>query len=177
MKQPQFYLLLGFLLLALGTSCSTNSSIQGYTGDGEFKEGTSYGVGTSRGYSVKFAPVKLDAPVNQVYHFSGLPRRSSDIFFVMENRALSEVREQLTGTCAITLKDGSGKIVRQFKKKFCDMVWVRAGDGPWELYDSQTVYFTPDRRDYILELAIDTDPLLKDEQGYVFIRGGVREGI
>jgi hypothetical protein len=70
-----------------------------------------------------------------------------------------------------------GNVVFQFEKKLRELVWSRAGQGPWELYDPKTVNFTPDSREYILEVVINPDPILKDGEGFVLFRGGGHEPV
>ncbi len=77
----------------------------------------------------------------------------------------------------MSLKDVKGNVVFQFEKKLCELVWSQAGQGPWELYDPKTVDFIPDSREYILEIVINPDPILKDDEGFVLFRGGGREPI
>jgi len=50
--------------------------------------------------------------------------------------------------------------------------------GPWELYDRDfKMAFTADSRtDYILEVSIEPDAILKDTEGYVLFSSGGHEG-
>lgn len=77
----------------------------------------------------------------------------------------------------MSLKDSKGNVVFQFKKKLREMRWSGSGGGRHELYDEKTVFFTPDNGEHILEITIDPDPMLKDDEGYVLIRGGGHEPV
>lgn len=173
-------------------SCSTQSRISHYQGDGEIKANPDYGlIGGGGGYTLKFKPIKLDQPAHFVYHFSGLPRWKVGIFFAIEGPQKWERRDfydwsrqhypneqkqntaiidDLNGTLAMSLKDAKGNVIFQFKKKLRELTWSGT-----ELYDERTVNFTPDGREYTLEVTIDPDPILKDDEGYVLIRGGGHE--
>ena len=78
----------------------------------------------------------------------------------------------------MSLKDAKGNVVIQFKRKLSKLIWSRTGVGLWELYDLRNVNFMPSSNmQYTLEINIDPDPTLKDDVGYVLLRGGGREGI
>ena len=78
----------------------------------------------------------------------------------------------------MSLKDAKGNVVIQFERKLSQLRWSRAGLGPWDLYDEHSVNFIPKSgAEYILEVSIDPDSTLKDDVGYVLIRGGGHEGI
>ena len=81
----------------------------------------------------------------------------------------------LKGTLSMSLKDANGHMVFQFTKNLSELTWSRAGEEPPEQYDQKTVNFTPDNREYVLEVVINPDPMLKADEGWVVFRGGGRE--
>lgn len=192
---------IGALLAGLGLSCSTEARIKHFSGDGEIKAMPDYGlVGGGGGYVLKFKPMKLDHQAHFTYRFAGLPRWKAEAFFAIEDSKWWEDREQfnwdqrkgsaakrngihvacyddLTGTLAMSLKDAKGNVVFQFEKKLRELIWSGSGGGPHELYDEKTVNFTPDSREYTLEVTINPDPMLKDDVGYVMFRGGGHEPV
>ena len=196
-----FFLGIGILLVAFGSSCSTESRIKHYSGDGEIKAGPDYGFwGGGSGYTLKFKRIKLDQSGHFAYRFSGLPRWITQVYFAIEDsrtwkdkhlydwyqRTASPAEKEkykyacyddLTGTLSMSLKDTKGNVVFQFEKKLRELTWSGSGGGPRELYDEKTVNFTPDSREYILEITIDPDLMLKDDEGYVLFRGGGHEPI
>jgi hypothetical protein len=191
---------IGFLA-AIGVSCSTTSRIKHYSGDGEIKAKPDYGFwGGGGGYTLQFKPIKLDQPAHFTYRFAGLPQWKTEAFFAIEDPRWWEDKAQyerdqrkgsaaerngikvacyddLSGTLAMSLKDTKGNMVFQFEKKLRELRWSGSGSGLHELYDEQTVFFTPDSREYILEITIDPDPMLKDDRGYVLFRGGGHEPV
>ncbi len=196
MKKGCFHFLLGIglPLVMLASSCSTQSRIKHYQGDGEIKANPDYGlIGGGGGYTLKFQAIKLDHPAHFTYHFSGLPRWKAEILFAIEGPQKWEWRnyydwnqrhypnepkqntaiiDDLKGTLGMSFKDAKGNVVFQFKKKLRELTWSGT-----ELYDERTVNFTPDGREYTLEVTIDPDSTLKDDDGYALIRGGGREPI
>jgi hypothetical protein len=194
---------MGFLSL-LQTSCSAEWHLRHYSGDGEVKMMPGGGiVEGGGGCIIKFKPIKLDHPVHFTYHCTGLPAWRFDCFFAIEDPRIWTDRSQyefyqqpshlawaetnhfkfatyddLKGTLAMSLKDAKGNVVIQFERKLSELTWSRAGLGPWDLYDEHSVNFIPKSgAEYILAVSIDPDPTLKDNVGYVLIRGGGREGI
>jgi hypothetical protein len=192
---------IGLLLAVLGSSCSTESGIKHYSGDGEIKARPDDGFwGGGGGYLLKFKPIKLDRPEHFTYHFAGLPRWKTEALFAIEDSRTWEDKDlyewyektasaakkekykyacydDLKGTLAMSLKDAKGNVVFKFEKKLRELTWSQAGQGPWELYDEKTINFTPDSREYVLEITIDPDPMLKDNEGYVLFRGGGHEPV
>ena len=198
------YILIGaaVIFLLLQGACSEQRAIANYRGDGDIfampDGGLLQGGG---GYQVRFKRIRLNQPAHFAYHFSGLPRRQTEVFFAIEDSRNWEDRryyewfertasgpekektkhacyEDLKGALAISLKQAKGKLAVQFDKPLSKLRWSRAGEGPWELYDEDAVYFTPDERtEYILEISINPDSILKDAEGYVLFRGGGHEGL
>ncbi len=198
------YILIGavVIFLLLQGACSEQRAIANYRGDGEIfampDGGFLQGGG---GCQVRFKRMRLDQPAHFSYRFAGLPRWQTKVLFAVEDSRTWEDRhlyewyqrtassaekekykyvcyEDLKGTLAISLKQAKGKVVLQFEKPLSNLRWSRAGEGPWELYDENAVYFTPDdRTEYILEITIAPDPILKDVEGYVLFRGGGHEGL
>lgn len=183
------------LIVVLATSCSTESQIKHFSGDGKITAKPYHGFFQGGGgYDLKFEPFRLDKPAHFIYHFTGLPHRLAYAYFSIEDLRWWEKRREfesnllpgsyaqthgitvaciddLKGTLAMSLKDTKGNIVFKFEQKLNKLTWSRAGKGPWDLYDDKTSAFMPDDREYVLEVAIDPDPILKDVGGYVFIRG------
>lgn len=142
---------------------------------------------------VQFKPMKFDRPTHIDYHFAGLPHWNAGIYLAVEDPRIWEDRRQyeknrrhdsttacwddLTATCSMVLKDANGNVVLQFNKKLSELTWSRVGQGPWELYDQGAINFKPDNRRYILEVNIDPEPLLKNDVGYILIRGGGHETV
>lgn len=167
------------------SSCSTESRIKHYSGDGEIKARPNHGFwGGGGGYTLQFKPIKLDHPAHFNYHFAGLPGWKAELLFAIEDsgwrggggRAEWDQRD-LKGNLAMSLKDVKGKVVFQFEKKLSELEWSYGGQSPWELYDERAVNFTPDSREYILDVTVDPDPILKDAIGYVLIEGGGHEPV
>lgn len=155
------------------------------------------------GCIVKFKPIKLDHPAHFIYHFTGLPAWRFDCFFAIEDprswtdRSQYEFYQQpaqrvwaetnhfkfatyddLKGTLAMSLKDAKGNVIFQYKRELSKLTWSQGGIDPPELYDFDAkTWFISNRMEYTLEVTIDADPTLKDDMGYVLIRGGGREGI
>jgi hypothetical protein len=182
------------IMTALAASCSTESQIKHFSGDGKITTEPYYGfIQGGGGYDLKFEPIKLDKPAHFTYRFAGLPHRQNLAYFSIEDSRTWEDKhlydwyqrtalpaekeeykyacyEDLKGTLAMSLKDTKGNVVFQFEKKLSKLVWSY-GKGPWDLYDEKTSAFVPDGREYILEVTINPDPILTDDVGYVFIRG------
>lgn len=180
----------------LGVSCSTATRLKRYSGDGEIKAKPDYGFwGGGGGYTLQFKPIKLDQPVHLTYHFSGLPQWHAEAFFAINDTRTWEGKplyewyqrtaspaekerhkyacyDDLTGTLAMSLKDTKGNVVFQFEKKLRELRWSGSGGGMYELYDEKTAFFMPNAGEYILEVSIDPDPMLKDDEGYVLFKGG-----
>jgi hypothetical protein len=202
-KRNLFMVVIGFLSL-LPISCSSEWHLRHYSGDGEVKIMPGGGiVEGGGGCSIKFKPIKLDSPTHFIYHFKGLPNWRFNLFFTIEDsREWTDKRQyefyqqpsqatwvetnhfkfatygDLKGTLTMSLKDAKGNVVIQFERKLSELIWSRAGLGPWDLYDENFVNFTPKSdAEYVLEVSLDPDPTLKDDVGYVLIRGGGREGI
>ncbi|HLX69025.1 MAG TPA: hypothetical protein VKV04_05285 [Verrucomicrobiae bacterium] len=195
-----FLLAYALIAAALLSSCSTESRIHHYQGDGEITANPDYGLTQGGGgYTLKFKPSKLDRSAHYTYHFKGLPRSRAEVLFAVEDSRTWEDKRfyrwyqqtatadekqknnyacysDLTGKFSILLKDADGKEVLRFNKKISELTWSR-GNGPWELYDERAVNFTPDGREYTLEVTIDPDPTLKGNNGYVLIRGLGREAL
>jgi hypothetical protein len=198
------YLLIGtgVILVLLQGACSDQRAIASYQGDGEIFAMPDGGIlQGGGGCQVRFKRMRLDQPAHFRFRFSGLPGRKTEVFFAIEDSRTWEDKhlyewyqrtaspaekekykyvcyEDLKGTLAISLKQAKGKVVLQFEKPLSKLRWSRAGEGPWELYDEQTVDFTPDSRiEYILEIAINPDPILNDAEGYVLFRSGGHEGL
>jgi hypothetical protein len=192
------FLGIGFLLVILA-SCSTQSRITHYQGDGEIKANPDYGlIGGGGGYTLKFKSIKLDHPAHFTYHFSGLPRWRAEVLFAIagpqkwewrdcydwyqkhypsEQRPQVAIINDLKGKLAISLRNAKWDVILQFQRELSELTWSQGGSNPSELYDEQAINFTPDSREYTLEVTIDPDPILKDDEGYVLIRGGGREPI
>ncbi len=185
---------------ALAASCSTESQIIHFSGDGKIEARPYYGfLQGGGGYDLKFEPIKLDKPAHFAYRFAGLPHRLAYAYFSIEDPRWWEKRNEfelnmlpdsytkkhgitvaciddLNGSLAISLKDAKGNVIFQFDKKFSDLIWSQAGKGPWDLYDEKTSSFVPDDREYVLEVTIDDpDPILKDVVGYILIQGAGSE--
>lgn len=201
MKNGWFPLFLGigFLLVILAASCSTQSRITHYQGDGEIKANPDYGlIGGGGGYTLKFKSIKPDHPAHFTYHFSGLPRWRAEVLFAIagpqewewrdyydwyqkhyprEQRPQVAIINDLKGKLAISLRNANGDVILQFQRELSELTWSQGGSNPSELYDEQAINFTPDGREYTLEVTVDPGPGLKDDEGYVLIRGGGREPI
>jgi hypothetical protein len=192
-----------FVLAVLEVSCSTQSQIGHYSGDGQITARPDYGlVGGGGGYLLQFKPIKLDQPAHFTYHLTGLPNWRTDILFAIEDsrtwedkdlyewyeKTASEAKKEkynyacyddLNGTLAMSLKDAKGNVIFQFEKKLRQLVWS-TGSNPknvWELYDKQSVNCSLDSREYVLEVTIHPDPILNDDNGYVLLRGGGHEPV
>jgi hypothetical protein len=205
MKNSRSYFVtgMGILFLLVQISCSTRSKIAHYSGDGEIKAMPGGVVLGGGGCIVKFKPIKLDQPAHFTYQLKGLPAWEFGLFFTIEDPRIWTDRRQyefyqqpsqlawaetnhfkfatyddLKGTLAMSLKDAKGDVVIQFKRKLSELIWSRAGVGPWDLYDLRNVHFMPSSNmQYTLEINIDPDLTLKDNMGYVLLRGGGHEGI
>jgi hypothetical protein len=195
---------IAFLLL-FQSSCSTQSKIAHYSGDGEIKAMPGGGIiEGGGGCIIKFKPIKLNQPAHFIYHFKGLPHWQFELLFAIEDSRewtdkkqyefdmqpshiewaeknhinKSACYDDLKGTLAMSLKDAKGNIILEFNRPLSKLTWSRSGRGPWELYDLQNVNFTPNSStEYILEINIEPDHLLEADAGYVLLRGGGREGI
>jgi hypothetical protein len=193
---------IAFLLL-FQSSCSTQPKIARYSGDGEIRVMPGGAVRGGGGCEIKFERIKLDRPAHFTYHFTGLPTWQFNLFFTIEDsREWTDKKEyefyqrpseiawaeknhlkfacydDLNGTLAMSLKDAKGNVVLQFERKLSKLIWSRAGLGPWDLYDEHSVNFIPKSgAEYILDIKIESDSLLKDDEGYVLLRGGGHEGI
>jgi hypothetical protein len=183
------------LIAVFAESCSTESQIKHYSGDGKIEARPYYGfLHGGGGYDLKFEPIKLDNPAHFVYHFAGLPHRLVYTYFSIEDSRCWENRREfesnllpdsyaqtrditvaciddLKGDLAMSLKDVKGNIIFQFDKRLNKLVWSIGGKGPWDLYDEKTSRFVPDSQEYDLELSINPDPVLKNVFGYVHIYG------
>ena len=131
------------------------------------------------GCILKFKPIKLNQPSKFDYRFKGLPDWRFTVFFAIDdNQNWPDRKQSLSGTLEMKIKDSSGMIVFQVHRKLSDLIWSRAGNGPWELYDHDHIEFRPKRdTEYTLEISIDPDSLLKDDEAYVLLRGGGHEGL
>jgi hypothetical protein len=195
----------GLFLLLLSTSCSTQWHLRHYSGDGEVKIMPGGGIiEGGGGCRIQFKPIKLDQPAHFTYQFKGLPHWQFELLFaIQDSREWTDKKQyefdmqpsqiewaeknhinkpacydDLKGTLTMSLKNEKGNVVLQFQRKLSELIWSRAGVGPWELYDSPNVNFIPDSSaKYILEINIDPDPTLKNDVGFVLLRGGGREGI
>jgi hypothetical protein len=189
-----------FVLAVLEVSCSTQSQIGHYSGNGQITARPDHGlVGGGGGYLLQFTPIKLDQPAHFTYHFKGLPRWRTEVLFAIEDSHTWENKrlydwyqktaspadkekynyacyDDLNGTLAMSLKDAKGNLVLHFEKKLRELIWSHS-QGPWELYNEQMVNFMPDSQEYVLEVIIDPDPILKDDNGYVLLRGGGHEPV
>jgi len=200
MKTLRSYFVTGItFLLLFQSSCSTQSKIAHYSGDGEIKAMPDYGlIQGGGGCTVKFKPIKLDQPAHFTYHFKGLPHWRSSLYFTIEDsREWTDKRQyefyqqpsqaawvatnrfkfatycDPKGTISVSLKDTKGNVMVQFERMLSELRWSRAGLGPWDLYDEHSVNFTPKTDvEYVLEVSVDPDPTLKEDVGYVSIRGG-----
>jgi hypothetical protein len=196
---------MGFALLLFQPSCSTQRAISNYSGDGEIKAMPYYGFWQrGGGYTVRFKPIKLDRPNHLVYHFAGIPKMAwhVDVFFAIKDlrewtdkslykfyQEPSQVEwaktnqlkfanyDDLNGTLAMSLKDKNGKVIFEFQHKLSELIWSRAGLGPWELYDRdfKSSFAANSNVEYTLEINIEPDPALKDDEGYVLFRSGGKE--
>ena len=73
-------------LLLFQSSCSTQSKIARYSGDGEIKAMPDYGFWQGGGgCTVKFKPIKLDQSSHFTYHFKGLPHWQFELLFAVED--------------------------------------------------------------------------------------------
>ncbi len=182
------------------SSCSTESSLSNYRGDGEIEMNPNYGIENGGGYTLKFKQISLESSAYHIYRFKGLPHLKAQVLFAIEDTRTWEDRrlyewyqqtasaseklkyqyackDDLSGSLSMTLKDQNGNVIFRFNKKLSDLTWSRAGLGPWELYDEKTINFRPDGREYTIEVKIDSDPILKTDNGYLLIRGGGHEPI
>jgi hypothetical protein len=190
-------------LIVVGASCSTESRLSHYLGDGEIKAQPDYGlIGGGGGYTLKFAPIKLNRKSHYIYHLKKLPALKTDVYFAIEDphtwvdRDLytwyktnaSESKKQqynyacyedMSGTLAMSLKDGEGRYVFQFEKKLSELIWSSGSEPKHvvELYDDHSMGFTLDDRDYVLEITITPDAALNSDKGYVLFQGVGHEPI
>ncbi|HEY4415347.1 MAG TPA: hypothetical protein VGO57_06610 [Verrucomicrobiae bacterium] len=190
-------------LMAMGSSCSTESKLRHYSGDGEIKAQPDYGlIGGGGGYTLKFAPIPLDGKAHFIYHLKGLPAGKTDVYFAIEDphawvdRDLytwyqtnaSESKKQeynyacyedLNGTLAMSLKDREGKYVFQFEKKLSELTWSSGSEPKHvvELYDRRSMGCALDGRDYVLEITVTPDAILSPDKGYILFQGGGHEPI
>ena len=196
----------GFILLLLQASCSTQRAIANYSGDGEIFAMPEGGfVQGGGGYQVRFERLRLDHPAHLTYRFSGLPKiawRVNVFFAIDDSREWIDKRQyeryqqpsqsgwvrtnhfefvtydDLKGTLSMSLKDAKGNVIFDVHHKLSEFVWSGSKGRPWELYDRDSkMDFTPDsRKEYILEVGIEPDAILKDTEGYVLFRSGGHEG-
>jgi hypothetical protein len=188
----KFFVIGAAILLLFQSSCSTQSYLKRYSGDGETKIiPTPFFV--SDGYTVQFKPVSLDKPMNMTYHFKGLPKVAwpIEVYFVIEgsqdwrwrnegNRAPAPNTvfiDDLKGTLEMSLKDTKGNTIFQVKHKPSEFTWCEGGHEPPWLYDSKTFFTVNRSMEYVLEVSIDPDPTLRDTDGYVLLRSGGWEPI
>ena len=171
-----------------------------YSGDGEITEVKMHSMLVRDGYQVQFKPVKLDQQVHLTYHFSGLPEikdRTVDIFFSIEDPRSWEDRglyewyqtnvsvaeresykiaslDDLKATLSMSLKNKQGDTIFQFNRKLSECVWSRTERGSYSLYDRDfKTSFVPNKgEEYILELSMDFEPILKKDQAHVWMRCG-----
>lgn len=206
-KPIRFQFFAGLLLLLAQSSCSTQSEISNYSGDGRIVALPYHGFWRGGGgYIVQFKPIQLDQPTNQVYHFTGLPKIAwrVNVFFAIKDSRSWEDRRQyefdqqpsqvewakkhhivpacydnLNGALSMSLKDEKGDLIFQYDHKLSDLVWSRRGSGPWELYprDFTTSFPADSQARYTLEVKIDPDPILKEDESYVLLRSGGRESV
>jgi hypothetical protein len=175
---------IGLVFLLFQTSCSTQRAIANYSGDGEIFAMPDGGfVQGGGGYQVRFKRVRLDHPAHFTYHFTGLPKDGwhVEVYFAIEDPQErlwndSEIKD-LKGTLAMSLKDTNGHVILEFRHKLSEFTWCRAGANPPGLYDfSNSGFITDPRKQYILEVNIEPDAILKDDEGYVMLRSGGHEG-
>ena len=175
------------LLLLLQSSCSTQSHLKHYSGDGDPKI-ISNPFFVSDGYTVQFKPVSLDRPTKMTYHFRGLPRVAwrVEVYFVIEGSQDWRSRndgdpapapntvfiDDLKGTLEMSLKDTKGNTIFQVTNMLSKLTWCQGGKEPPWLYDSKTFFTTSSIKEYILDVNIIPDPMLKDNDGYVLFRSG-----
>ena len=186
-----FVAVMGILFSLILSSCSTQSYLKHYTGDGETKIiPTPFFV--SDGYTVQFKPVSLDKPMNMIYHFKGLPKVAwrVEVYFVIEGSqqwkwrngnqviaANADFIDDLKGTLEMSLKDTKGNIIFQVKHRLSEFTWCQSGQQPPWLYDGKTFFTANSSAEYILEVSVDPGPTLKSNEGYVLLRSGGWEPI
>ena len=189
---------IAFLLL-FQSSCSTQSHLKHYSGDGEPKIiPTPFFV--NDGYAIQFKPISLDKPAEMTYHFKGLPKVAwqVEVYFVVEGSQEWEskdyyewqqlhhpnditketaVIDDLKGTLEMSLKDTKGNIIFQVTNVLSKLTWSQGDHTPAELYDSKTFFTTSIVKEYILDVSIVPDPILKNDKGYILFRSGGWEPI
>ena len=136
LKRAQRHLTTGMMVFLAMTllSCSNKSAIKNYSGDGEIEARPGGVVVGGGGCILKFKPIKLSEPSKFNYHFKGLPDWRFTVFFAIDDKQnWSDKKQSLSGTLEIKINDASGTVVLQFQRKLADLIWSRAGLGPWEL--------------------------------------------
>ncbi|HVU08611.1 MAG TPA: hypothetical protein VHG89_08735 [Verrucomicrobiae bacterium] len=181
-----------FLFLLFQSSCSTQSYLNHYSGDGEPKI-IPNPFFVSDGYTVQFKPVSLNKPVKMTYHFKGLPKVAwqVEVYFVIEgsqdwrwrnegNRASATNTvfiDDLKGTLEMSLKDINGNIIFQVTNMLSKLTWEQGGKQSPALYDSKTFFTASSIKEYVLDVSIVPDSTLKNNEGYVLFRSGGWEPI
>jgi hypothetical protein len=80
--------------------------------------------------------------------------------------------EDLKGTLEMSLKDTNGNMIFQVTNMLSKLTWCRAGQQPPWLYDSKTFFTTSITNEYILDVSIVPDQILKNNFGHILFRSG-----
>ncbi len=71
---------MAFLFLFSQSSCSTQSRIKHYSGDGEIQKVDEHSVFIKDGYTIQFKAVKLDHSYLLTYHLNKIPKIDSEVY-------------------------------------------------------------------------------------------------
>jgi hypothetical protein len=171
-----------------------------YSGEGEVKV-IKMPFFVPDGYTVDFPDVKLNQPLHLTYRLKNLPNVSGhvvEVFFGIKdprywtdrrhydwarhNLPDAEIRDyvpfdELTGNMVMCLKDGRGNVLFKFKARLSEYIWSRSNHGPYLLYNRNFDgrFVIHPGAEYILEVDVDADPMLREDKGFVHLRsGGIR---
>jgi hypothetical protein len=181
-------------------SCSSlKTRASYYSGEGEIKI-VKMSFFEPDGYTLELPAVKLDKPVHLTYHLKHLPKISghkTEVYFGIkdsrywtdggyiewarmhhspEERKDMASLDDLVGNMSMRLQDMNGNVIFNFNEKLSKYRWSRSNHGPYLLYEGDFKgMFENLRTEYVLEIDVDYDPMLKEDKGFVWLRcGGFR---
>lgn len=192
---------IGLASVTILASCSTRLATMNYSGDGSIRVRSGGAVIGGGGYEVKFKQFKLDRPNHLTYHFTGLPKTDSKfkVDFAIEGQQNwvdrkyfnqckgnppfllhypKMIIDDLQGSMTIALRDSKGHVLFNIHHKLSEYGWHSNSEGLSWLYDKKwKMAFTPENgTEYILEVDIKPDAILRTNDGYVRLQGGGHEG-
>ena len=194
-----------FLFLFSQLSCSTQSRIKHYSGDGEIQKVDEHSVFIKDGYTIQFKAVKLDHSYHLTHHLNKIPKIDSEVYISYaiqepEKWMWAEYNEwhahhrtnvtsrtgrpkMLKGIITMCLKDSKGTVILQQRCKLSEFGWFCDDSKTWQLLyvlQDKGRFSVDDKAKYILGVSIeDVDPILKNNEFYVTIKnlGKTRFGL